>query len=85
MRYSQIAGKEIIDLERGERLGQIGETDLDVNPLTGEIRAIILPANHLFGFRRRREEVVIPWQHIRKIGPEMIIVEVRRNYYLEKP
>ncbi|WP_139488931.1 YlmC/YmxH family sporulation protein [Brevibacillus dissolubilis] len=76
MRLSEFSGKEIIDLDNGERRGQIGQSDMEINPQTGEIRSIILPGGSFFGFGKRRDDIVIPWSSIVKIGPEMIIVEL---------
>ncbi len=79
MRLSELSGKEIIGLDNGERMGVIGQSDLEINAQTGEIHAIILPGTTFFGFGKRREDVVIPWKNILKIGPQMIIVELNRQ------
>jgi len=57
-------------------MGIIGHSDLEINDRTGEITSIILPGGSFFGFGKRREDVVIPWKSIMKIGPEMIIVDI---------
>lgn len=77
MRLSKLAGKEIINLQDGGRLGVIAETDLVVDSETGELESIIIP-NHGTFFARGREEkyTVIPWQSIKKIGSEVIIVDL---------
>lgn len=77
MRLSKLAGKEIINLQDGCRLGMIGETDLVVHPDTGELESIIIPGHGSF-FNRSRDDkyTVIPWQAIRKIGSEVIIVDL---------
>jgi YlmC/YmxH family sporulation protein len=74
MRLSEFSGKEIIGLDTGERMGVIGQSDLEINAATGEITAIILPESSFWGWGKRKEEVVIPWNAIVKIGPDMIIV-----------
>ncbi|HZG15136.1 MAG TPA: YlmC/YmxH family sporulation protein [Candidatus Bathyarchaeia archaeon] len=74
MRLSEFSGKEIIGLDTGEKMGVIGHSDLEINTSTGEITAIILPGATFFGFGKRKEDVVIPWNAIVKIGPDMIIV-----------
>lgn len=84
MRFSEFSGKEIIDLENGERLGVVGHSDLIIDPETGEIESILLPGSSFLGLGKKREDVVIPWKAIRKIGPEMIIVEIRRGSRMEK-
>ncbi|MBO8162510.1 MAG: YlmC/YmxH family sporulation protein [Brevibacillus sp.] len=75
MRLSEFAGKEIIDFDNGERMGIIGDSDLEINDTSGEITSIILPGGSFFGFGKKKEDVVIPWKSILKIGPEMIIVD----------
>lgn len=76
MRLSELSGKEIIGFDHGEKLGSIGQSDLQINPNTGEIHAIILPASSFLGFGKRKEDLVIPWKCILKIGPDMMIVEL---------
>lgn len=75
MRFSEFNGKEIIDLNNGERIGIIGHTDLLIDPESGEIEGIILPRGSFFGLGKQKEEIYIHWRSIRKIGPEMVIVE----------
>ena len=77
MRFSELNGKEIIDLNNGERIGTIGYTDLVIDPESGDIKAIILPKGTFMGIKKSKEEIYIPWNAIRKIGPDMIIVENR--------
>ena len=73
MRYSDLAGKEIIDIDEGVRIGVISETDLVVDCVEGCIRSIIIPTRGRFWGRR---ELVIPWSGIRKIGVDLIIVDM---------
>jgi YlmC/YmxH family sporulation protein len=79
MRLSQLSGKEIIDLENGERIGMVGQTDLLIHEHSGVIEAMLLPATSFLGMGRKREAIEIPWRAIRKIGPEMMIVELRQR------
>lgn len=73
MKYSDLAGKEIIDIDEGVRLGVVSETDLIVDLKTGKIQSIIIPyRGHFF----HRKELVIPWHGIRKIGVDLIIVDL---------
>ncbi|MCI1692449.1 YlmC/YmxH family sporulation protein [Aneurinibacillus aneurinilyticus] len=79
MRYSELGGKEIIDLDNGERMGVVGQSDMIIDPSTGKIESIILPTGSLLSIGRKKEEVMIPWKAIRKIGSEMIIVEMKER------
>ncbi len=76
MRLSEISSKEIIDYEKGERLGVLGQTDLLVNEQTGEIVAFIIPTMKWFGFGRKEKEVTVYWEQIKKIGEDMIIIQL---------
>ncbi|WP_202077189.1 YlmC/YmxH family sporulation protein [Caldalkalibacillus salinus] len=82
MRLSQLSGKEIIDLENGERMGLVGQADLVISEHTGMIESMILPTSSFLGMGKKREEIVIPWDAIRKIGPEMMIIELRQRGYV---
>ena len=73
MRYSDLAGKEIIDIDEGVRIGVISETDLVIDCVEGCVRSIIIPTRGRFWGRR---ELIIPWSGIRKIGIDLIIVDM---------
>ncbi len=76
MRLSEINNKEIIDYQKGERLGILGQTDLLINQETGEIEAFIIPTMKWFGFGKKDREVTVYWEQIKKIGEDMIIINL---------
>ena len=77
MYLSKLEGKEIINLYDGSRLGVLGNAELFVDPENGDIKALILPTLHrLFKFQSG-EEITIPWESIRKIGSDMMLVELQ--------
>jgi YlmC/YmxH family sporulation protein len=78
MRYSELGSKEIIDVDHGERMGMLGSADFLIDEQSGTIESIILPSGGFLGLGKKQEEVVIPWRSIRKVGPEMIIVELKQ-------
>ena len=43
MRLSQIGGKEIVNLNTGERLGMVAEADLVIDEATGNILRLLIP------------------------------------------
>lgn len=74
MRYSDLAGKEIIDIEEGARLGVINETDIVIDTESGHVESILIPyRGRLF----RQRTLVIPWAGIKKIGADLIIVDLQ--------
>lgn len=77
MRLSELSGKEIVDVKRAERLGMLGQTDLEINEATGEINALLIPTGKWFQFRKQTNgEIRVPWKHIKKIGADMIIIDM---------
>lgn len=76
MRLSELSGKEIVDVKRAERLGVLGQTDLEIDEKTGQIKALIIPSLKWFGLKKQGNEVRVSWQHIRKIGTDMIILDI---------
>ncbi|WP_068672468.1 YlmC/YmxH family sporulation protein [Oceanobacillus sp. Castelsardo] len=65
--------KEVILMEDGRRLGNIA--DLEINPNTGKIEAIILfvkdKKGNLFS---KSDELIIGWNQIVRIGSDVILV-----------
>lgn len=77
IRLSELEGKEVINLVDGARLGVIGEADMLIDIHTGEIHSIVLPQRStFFNLWSDRQNMIIPWQTIKRIGNEVIIVEL---------
>ncbi|MCF8012020.1 MAG: YlmC/YmxH family sporulation protein [Clostridiales bacterium] len=77
MRMAEFAGKEIVNIFDGARLGVVGESDIAVDINTGYVESIILPRKPgLVNFWVDRQSLIIPWQSVKKIGAEVIIVEL---------
>ncbi|MGE5607474.1 MAG: YlmC/YmxH family sporulation protein [Bacteroidota bacterium] len=73
MRASEFDGKEVIEINTGERLGVIQKSELLVNTDTGMVEALIF-IKHGWG-GREKESRTIPWRQIRKISNELVIFE----------
>lgn len=76
MRLSELSGKEIVDVNRAERLGVLGQTDLEINENNGQIEALIIPSLKWFGMKKQGGEVRVSWNSIKKIGSDMIILDM---------
>ena len=77
MRMADLVGKEIVNIYNGARLGVIGETDMSIDMESGEITSIILPKKGNFlNMWVDRQQLIIPWESVRKIGEEVIIVDL---------
>ncbi|MGE5482123.1 MAG: YlmC/YmxH family sporulation protein [Bacteroidota bacterium] len=70
---SELRQREIINLVDGRRLGNL--YDLEMNPDTGEVLAMILPEVEGRLFWRRVSEFQIPWSQVVLIGVDCILVE----------
>jgi len=77
MRLNELGGKEIVNLNDGGRLGIIADSDIIIDEKTGKIISLLIPDRRMqFKFFGERQEIEIPWESIRKVGNDMIIVEL---------
>jgi len=77
MRMADLVGKEIVNIYNGARLGVVGESDMDIEVDSGEIRSIILPKkSNIINLWVDRQQLIIPWEAVKKIGEEVIIVDL---------
>ena len=76
LRFTELQCKEVICLCDGCRLGFV--SDVKVELPCGQIVAIVVPGPcKLFGLVGRQEDYLIPWECIRKIGPDIVLVDIK--------
>ncbi len=76
MRISELHCKEVICVATGARLGFV--SDIEIRCPDGEITAILVPGPcRLFGVVGRSDDFVIPWNCIKRIGPDIILVDIK--------
>lgn len=75
-----IRDKEVINIYDGRSLGFV--EDIELNLERGLIEGIIVPSakSGMFGLFKREEEYFIRWKDIRRIGDDVILVEVPGLY-----
>ena len=67
--------KEVININDGKRLGYVQDVCADLE--TGKITSIIVPgSNKVLNLFIQSNEIVIPWQNIKCIGDDLILVEI---------
>ena len=67
--------KEVININDGKRLGFVQDVTADLE--SGIITSIIVPGStKLFNMFSGNNDIVIPWQNIRCIGDDVILVEI---------
>lgn len=75
-RFLELQCKEVICVNSGRRLGFIADVKLEIPE--GKILAIIVPGPCRFlGLFGRKQDFVIPWNCIRRMGPDIVLVDVR--------
>lgn len=75
--------KEIISIIDGARLGEI--SDIEIEETSGKIISLILTGKlRFFGFFGRKEPIIIPWECVRVIGEETVLVDVQTDVNYSK-
>lgn len=77
MRLSELSGKEIVNLYDGARMGVIGSSDLVIDENDGKIIYLLIPNKRTqFFLLSEKNFTEVPWDSIRKIGPDIVILEI---------
>ena len=75
IRFSELRCREVINIPDGRRLGYV--SDLELEEDCGRIISLIVPCPcRFFGLFGTGGIYVIPWSCIRKIGDDLILVDV---------
>lgn len=91
IKISDLRNRDVVNILDGKKLGNIIDIDLDLD--NGKVLALVLPGRVKGFLFTKREEVVVPWQKIVRIGRDVILVEVpmvsemdeyRRDYLLDE-
>ncbi len=73
-RFSTLKCKEVVNVCDGARLGFVSDVEVDI--CNGCILSIIVPCKgRCFGLIAAREDFVIPWRCIKRIGDDIILVD----------
>lgn len=66
--------KEVINISDGKRLGYVYDVDFDDKE--GYINALVIPGSgKILGLFGKDTECVIPWNAIKKIGEDIVLVD----------
>ena len=65
--------KDVIDVGCGKRIGCV--TALEFDPADGRITGIVVSGDAGFFGLGKREQTLVPWCRIRKIGEDVILVD----------
>ena len=76
MRVTDLSCKEVVCISDGVRLGYVSDVDVEVP--RGQVQAIVVPGKcRWFGLFGHTEDYVIPWEAIRRVGDDILLVECR--------
>lgn len=76
MKFTELRCKEVICVNDGQRLGFISDVIVEVPD--GCVVAIVVPGPcRFFGLFGRRDDFVIPFNCIRRIGPDIVLADIR--------
>ena len=74
MRVTELSYKEVVCIRDGARLGYVADVEVEVPD--GQVCAIVVPGKcRFFGLLGRTEDFVIPWNAIRRVGDDIILVD----------
>lgn len=76
IKASELRDKDVIDINTGRKLGNI--IDIEVNLEEGRVEGIVLPKETgLFRIFNKDVELYLPWESIKKIGADVILVDLK--------
>ena len=74
MTLRELSGKDVIRLKNGENLGRIDDLAFDENG--GRLQSVILRGRaHCFGLLECEDDLILPWESIRSIGTDVVMVD----------
>ena len=74
-KISQLQCQEVICVTTGQRLGFIEDVEVEVPE--GKVRSLIVPGpSKMLGLGPSRHDYCIPWECIRRIGPDIVLADV---------
>ena len=76
MRGTELSCKEVVCIRDGARLGYVADVEVEVPE--GQVCAIVVPGKcRFFGLLGRTEDFVIPWNAIRRVGDDILLVDCK--------
>ena len=71
-----LKNKEVINIHNGKSLGYVEDIVVELNK--GTVEGIVIPqrSSGLFSIFNKGAEIVVPWNAVRRVGEEVILVEL---------
>ena len=74
-KFTELHCKEVISVSDGRRLGFVSDAVIELPE--GRVVSIVVPAPVRFPALGHRDDYLIPWECIKKIGPDIILVDIK--------
>ena len=82
-RIYELKNRQVVCVEDGYVLGYIGDIELDTT--NGRLVSIVIFGNlKAFGLLGKEKDIVIPFEDIKVIGNETVLVKTNSLKYIEK-
>jgi len=78
LKLSEFVYREVINISDGEKLGFVSDIEFDNS---GSINSITIPDKTKKLFSSRKNGIKIPWDNIKKIGDDIILVDISAEDY----
>jgi len=76
-KIADLRNREVINVRTGERLGFVSDVQFDI--VEGKVSSIIVPGqSRLLGIFGRFADRIIPYECIKRIGDELILIDMER-------
>lgn len=76
MRLSELAKKDVININDGSKIGNI--TDILIDDKGYVLSLVVDKSNFSFSFFTTKDEMLIDFNNIEKIGEDVIIVKIEK-------
>ncbi len=83
-RISELRDKQVVCCNSGIALGTV--CDVEIDTTNGRLLSLVIfGRNRYFGLFGRDDDIIIPWNEIKVIGPDTILVgiqapQIRKNF-----
>ena len=75
---NELRAKEVINVSDGARLGFVSDVEIDLD--SGCLLSLVIPGTYKFmGIFGKDEDFVIEWEKIKKIGDDVIIIDIENK------
>ena len=82
-RIDELKNKQVVCVKDGCVLGLVSDIELDTH--SGTLTAIIIFGRYkALGLLGKEEDIIIPWDDIKVIGPETILVNTEPTLFLRE-